>query len=220
MPATTSTLVLPTSGAMFSLETAFGAMTSGGRASAAAAVGTSIETGAAVSAAAVRVSPPTRSTTTSSSTPPSGSRAPGKSDGSTNCSASGHAAVVDRASQRGWLCTDGTADVKFPITTAVSQPEPGTYHVYAKESVTTSTFGGHFSYLDNFVAFAFGTTTGARIGFHAVPHDAAGVPYQPLDTVGTPGFYGASSGCIRVLPAQSQTIWNFLAAGDTVVVIS
>ncbi len=170
--------------------------------------------GASATSSAVRVSPPNRATTTTSVP------APGSSEGSTSCPAAGHAAVIDRANQRAWLCSDGTADVKFPITTAVSQPATGTYQVYAKDKLTTSTFGGHFSYLDNFVAFTRGTNTGARIAFHAVPRNAAGAPYQPLDTVGTPEWFGQSSGCIRVLPAQSQVIWDFLGAGDTVVVIS
>ncbi|MCU1366534.1 MAG: hypothetical protein JWN39_2173, partial [Ilumatobacteraceae bacterium] len=170
------------------------------------ATSTVVQGPAAATAVAVRVSPPKASVPTTV--------VAGSTDGSASCPATGHAAIVDRANQRGWLCTNGTADAKFPITTAVSQPRPGTYHVYAKDKVTTSTFGGHFSYLDNFVAFTYGTNTGARIAFHAVPRNAAGAPYQPLDTVGTPAYYGASSGCIRVLPNQSQMIWDFLAAGD------
>ncbi|MCU1394498.1 MAG: hypothetical protein JWM34_2926 [Ilumatobacteraceae bacterium] len=172
---------------------------------------------AAATAVAVRVAPPVRTTpaTTPGTTPAAGS-----TDGSSSCPTTGHAAVIDRANQRAWLCSDGTAAAKFPITTAVSQPKPGTYHVYAKDKVATSTFGGHFSYLDNFVAFTYGTNTGARIAFHAVPRNAAGAPFQPLDTVGTPAYFGASSGCIRVLPDQSQVIWDFLAIGDAVKVIS
>ena len=198
-----------------------------------AASSTVVQGPAAATAEAVRVSPPKISvpvvsapaTSVPSAVPglAPGSTvgsAPGSTAGSASCPASGHAAVIDRANQRAWLCTDGTAEVKFPVTTAVSQPRPGTYHVFAKDKVTTSTFGGHFSYLDNFVAFTYGTNTGARIAFHAVPRDAAGAPYQPLDTVGTPAYYGASSGCIRVLPAQSQAIWDFLAIGDAVIVIS
>jgi hypothetical protein len=137
-----------------------------------------------------------------------------------HCPASGHAAVIDRAIQRAWLCTDGVPDAPFPITTAREQPAPGTYHVYAKDRLTTSTFGGHFSYLDNFVAFTRGIHTGARIAFHAVPRTASGAPFEPYDAVGTPEWYGASSGCIRVLPAQSQIIWDHLARGDEVIVIS
>jgi len=106
------------------------------------------------------------------------------------------------------------------VTTAISQPVPGTYHVYAKDLVANSTFGGHFSYLDNFIAFTRGVNTGARIAFHAVPRDAAGAAFQPLATVGAPEWRGQSSGCIRVLPDQSGTIWNHLEVGDTVVVIS
>jgi hypothetical protein len=166
-------------------------------------------------ASAVRVSPPKRPTVDPATTP-----APGTTEGSASCPTTGHAAIIDRANQRAWLCVDGTADAKFPITTAVSQPRPGIYHVYAKDKLTTSTFGGHFSYLDNFVAFTRGTNTGARIAFHAVPRNSAGAPYEPYDAVGTPAYYGQSSGCIRVLPAQSQVIWDFLAYGDAVIVIS
>ena len=60
------------------------------------------------------------------------------------------------------------------VTTAISQPLPGTYQVYAKDRVTTSRFGHGFSYLDDFVAFSKGRFTGARIAFHAVPRTAGG----------------------------------------------
>ncbi len=136
------------------------------------------------------------------------------------CPSALRAAVVDRAAERAWLCRSAVASAKFPITTARSQPRPATYHVYAKDKLATSTFGGHFSYLENFVAFAHGIYTGARIAFHAVPRDAAGHPFQPYATVGTAAWYGATSGCIRVLPAQSQVIWDFLQVGDPVVVVS
>lgn len=141
-------------------------------------------------------------------------------DGSEFCPPAGHAAVIDRDSQDAWLCADGAALAKFPITTALTQPDPGTYTVYAKDRVTTSTFGGHFSYLDNFVAFTHGKYTGARVAFHAVPRTAQGAPYQPYDTVGTPEWHGASSGCIRVLPEQSNVIWDHLRIGDSVRVIT
>ncbi len=162
-----------------------------------------VQSAASASAPAVRLAPPH----------------PVVTEGSASCPAVGRAAIIDRAAQRGWLCTDGVADAKFPITTAISEPSPGTYHVYAKDRLTTSTFGGHFSYLDNFVAFTRGTT-GARIGFHAVPRDSAGHPYEPYDALGTLAWYGQSSGCIRVLPAQSVTVWDHLAIGDLVIVVS
>lgn len=158
---------------------------------------------------------------TTSATAQRGARiAPPHPEGSEHCPATGHAAVIDRAAQRAWLCDAGLASAKFPITTAANQPDPGSYRVYGKSKVTTSTFGGHFSYLDNFVAFTRGKFTGARIGFHAVPRTAGGAPYQPYDSVGTPAWYGASSGCIRVVPSQSLLIWNHLAIGDAVIVIT
>jgi hypothetical protein len=129
--------------------------------------------------------------------------------------------VVDRARQRAWLC-DGPyrAGDELRVTTAVSQPKPGTYPVYAKVARTTSTFGGHLSYLDRFVAFTRGLRTGARIAFHAVPHDAEGEPFQNLATVGQLGQQGESSGCIRVLPDDAVKVWDWLSVGDPVVVIS
>jgi hypothetical protein len=145
---------------------------------------------------------------------------PVRPEGSASCPPSGHAAVVDRDSQRGWLCTDGVAGPKFPITTAISQPDPGTYEVYGRDRMTTSDFGGHTSYLDNFVAFSYGKNTGARIAFHAVPRDADGNPYQPYDELGDPDWFGDSSGCIRVMPDESERIWDHLADGDPVVVIT
>ncbi len=140
--------------------------------------------------------------------------------GSEHCPPAGHAAVIDRDAQRAWLCTDGIADEAFPITTAWDQPRPGSYSVYARDRVTTSTFGGHFSYLDHFVAFTRGIHTGARVAFHAVPRSATGFRYQPLDSVGSLDRRGESSGCIRVLPDQAVVIWDHLGIGDTVIVIT
>ena len=133
----------------------------------------------------------------------------------------GHAAVVDRDRQRAWLC-DGPyrEGDELRVTTAITQPKPGTYPVYTKVRMTTSTFGGHLSYLDRFVAFSYGWRTHARIAFHAVPRSAKGVPFQALDTVGDLGQQGESSGCIRVLPDDAVRIWNWLSLGDKVVVIS
>jgi hypothetical protein len=167
------------------------------------AVTSELDSGAVASAPALRLNPPE----------------PANAAESASCPPSGHAAIVDRATQSGWLCTDGSATERFPITTAISQPSVGTYHVYAKDRLTTSTFGGHFSYLDNFVAFTRGQR-GFRIGFHAVPRDGNGNPFQPYDAVGTPEWHGQSSGCIRVLPDQSTVIWDHLKIGDVVKVIS
>ena len=133
----------------------------------------------------------------------------------------GTSAVIDRARQRAWLC-DGPyrQGDELRVTTAITQPDPGTYPVYAKVRMTTSTFGGHLSYLDRFVAFSYGWRTGARIAFHAVPRSAKGVPFQRLDTLGDLNRRGESSGCIRVHPDDAVDIWNWLSIGDKVVVIS
>jgi hypothetical protein len=156
--------------------------------------------------------------------PPAGPDSPGlvRSDAPVaGCPPVGRGAVVDRDRQRAWLCEDSfRVGGEMPVTTALDQPRPGIYAVYAKDRVTTSTFGGHFSYLDHFVAFARGIHTGARVGFHAVPRSGSFVYFQPFESVGQPERRGESAGCIRALPADAVRIWDWLAVGAPVVVVS
>jgi hypothetical protein len=137
-----------------------------------------------------------------------------------HCPDSSHAAVVDRANQQGWLCLDGKLTDSFPLTSAWSQPDPGTYDVYAKDLNASSNLSGEYSTMTHFVAFTKGKYKGARIAFHSVPKYANGEYVQPLDSVGTPEQHGASAGCIRVLPDDAVMIWDYLAVGDQVRVIS
>lgn len=136
------------------------------------------------------------------------------------CAASGHSAVVDRAEQRAWLCDNGEVTHKFVMTSARSQPDPGTYKVYAKDLNSSSILTGKFSTMTHFVAFTRGEHTGARIAFHSIPKYADGSYVQPLDSVGAANMRGASSGCIRVLHEDSVKIWDWLSNGDPVTVIS
>lgn len=136
------------------------------------------------------------------------------------CPDSGRAAVVDRFDQRAWLCEDGEIRADMPITSAVSQPDPGTYEVYAKDLNASSTLSGELSTMTHFVAFAYGKFQGARIAFHSVPKYSNGEYVQPLDSVGTQELHGDSSGCIRVLPDDAELIWSWLDIGDTVTVVS
>ncbi len=136
------------------------------------------------------------------------------------CAPSGHSAVVDRANQRTWLCNDGRVTEKFPMTSAKSQPDPGAYKVYAKDLNSSSMLTGKYSTMTHFVAFTKGKVTGARIAFHSIPKYSNGDYVQPLDSVGTPAKRGVSSGCIRVLYDDSVKIWDWLAIGDPVTVIS
>ncbi|MEP7204182.1 MAG: L,D-transpeptidase [Ilumatobacteraceae bacterium] len=137
-----------------------------------------------------------------------------------NCPTTPHAAVIDRARQRGWLCFNGVALPEFVITTAIEQPDPGTYPVFAKSMRASSRFGGHYSTMTHFVAFTRGEETGARVAFHTVPVLTNGEFAQPLATVGSQMLRGGSSGCIRVLPEQGQVIWDWLQKGDEVRVIN
>ncbi len=137
-----------------------------------------------------------------------------------DCPSTSHGAIVDRANQRGALCADGKITYQFPITTAWSQPDPGTYPVYAKDMNASSNFGGHYSTMTHFVAFTRGKYKGARIAFHSVPKLSDGSWVMPLEAVGTEQYHGESSGCIRVLPDDAQKIWDWLSQGDEVRVIS
>lgn len=136
------------------------------------------------------------------------------------CAPTGRSAVVDRFNQRAWLCESGAVALVMPITSAVSQPDPGTYEVYAKELEASSSLSGELSLMTHFVAFTHGEYQGARIAFHSVPKYTNGEFVQPLDTVGAPELQGESSGCIRVLPDDAVRVWDWLAVGDTVTVVS
>ena len=139
---------------------------------------------------------------------------------SNGCAAAGHSAVVDRVNQRTWLCNDGQITETFVMTSANSQPDPGTYKVYAKDLKASSTLTGKFSTMTHFVAFTRGKYTNARIAFHSIPKYSNGEYVQPLESVGTAEKHGASAGCIRVLPEDSVKIWDWLDKGDPVIVVS
>ena len=136
------------------------------------------------------------------------------------CPSSGRAAVVDRFNQRSWLCEEGSIVEVMPMTSAISQPDPGTYQVYAKDLNASSTLTGEYSTMTHFVAFTYGKYQGARIAFHSIPRYRDGEYVQSLDTVGTEELFGDSSGCIRLLPADAERMWNWLDIGDTVAVVT
>ncbi len=137
-----------------------------------------------------------------------------------DCPSTPRGAIVDRANQRGALCENGVITYEFPITTAWSQPDPGTYPVYAKDLNASSTISGSYSTMTHFVAFTRGKYQGARIAFHSMPKDSNGNYLMPLDTLGNPDYRGQSSGCIRVHPDDAAKIWDWLGQGDEVRVIS
>ena len=136
------------------------------------------------------------------------------------CAESGRSIVVDKQWQRAWFCQDGAVGEVIPITTAASQPDAGTYDVYAEDYQSWSTLTGQPATLDRFVAFTYGKYQGLRIGFHAVPYYADATLVQPLESVGDLARFGESSGCIRVLPEHAEAIYTSLSLGDEVRVIS
>jgi hypothetical protein len=137
------------------------------------------------------------------------------------CPAGAHAAVVDRERQRAWLCDAGTAVYEFPFTGAISQPDPGTYPVYAKDLNSSSSGKAGVSTMTHFVAFTYGKFRGARIAFHSLPiWQRTGEWVQPLESVGDLDRRGESAGCLRVLPDDAVRVWDWLAEGDEVRVIN
>jgi peptidoglycan hydrolase-like protein with peptidoglycan-binding domain len=144
---------------------------------------------------------------------------PPRPDPST-CAAEGRSVVVDREFQRAWFCDAGVIDRTIPITSAWSQPDPGSYDVYAKDLNASSSLTAVYSTMTHFVAFTYGKVAGARIAFHSVPKTRDGAFVQELDTVGDLDERGNSEGCIRVLPDDAVAIWDWLSIGDEVRVIS
>lgn len=174
------------------------------------AVTTAASSSSAGSATAVTTAPPAEPTTWTDAPGADASECPGTARG----------IVIDRRWQRAWMCAEGAVATVFPITSAASQPDPGTYPIYALDYQTSSNFGEAPSTLDRFVAFTYGKYEGARIGFHAVPYFADGSLAQPLDSVGDLERFGETSGCIRVLPDHAELIYGTMQVGDEVRVIS
>ncbi|MGD9998809.1 MAG: L,D-transpeptidase [Ilumatobacteraceae bacterium] len=137
------------------------------------------------------------------------------------CPGGGHGAVIDRDRQRTWLCDDGVAGDELPFTGAISQPDPGTYEVYAKDLRASDSSQRGVSTMTHFVAFTHGKFRGARIAFHSLPVWASnGEWVQPPESVGDIGRRGESAGCLRMLPDDAARVWDWLAVGDDVVVIN
>jgi len=136
------------------------------------------------------------------------------------CPGTPRGAVIDRVEQRAWLCEGRRIVRRMPVTTATNQPDPGIYPIYAKDAQARSFFGPQASTLDQFVAFTYGKFQGARIAFHAIPRYDDGSLAQPPESVGTPERWGDSSGCIRLRPEDALALWDFLAIGDQVRVLT
>ena len=177
-----------------------------------------VDTAAPTTTSPTTIPPTTTSTTSTIPEPTTTTTAAPVID--PNCPLTPHAAVIDRDRQRAWLCDNGVALPEFVVTTAREQPDPGTYPVYAKSMRASSRLSGHYSTMTHFVAFARGEETGARVAFHTVPVLRTGEYVQPLASVGTQMEFGASAGCIRVLPEQGQVIWDWLQKGDEVRVVT
>ncbi len=136
------------------------------------------------------------------------------------CPTTPRAVAVDRDRQRAWLCDEGRAVYEFPFTGAITQPDAGTYPVYAKDLEAFSTLSGPTNFMTHFVAFTYGKQQGARIAFHSVPTYRDGSSVQPWESVGEPSMRGQSAGCLRVLPDDAVRVWDWLEVGDEVRVIN
>lgn len=150
--------------------------------------------------------PVTQPGTTPTPDAPAASALPG-------CPSTGRAAVVDKAAQRFWLCTDGQSVTdRLKMTTASARyglPSIGTHTVFSKDVISVGIDG---STLHRFVSF-YRTPQNSRIGFHQYVH-------QDPNTIGDLNQRGASAGCLRVSTDDSWTVWDHLRIGDKVVVIT
>ena len=80
------------------------------------------------------------------------------------------ASIVDRATQRAWLCGDGAVVGGDAESRRRGRcPIPAPIRCTPRTSTATSTLGGHDSRMTHFVAFSYGERTGARVAFHSVP---------------------------------------------------
>lgn len=146
------------------------------------------------------------------------------------CTATGTSAAIDRESQRAWLCVGGLLVAEFPVTTAWSQPDPGTYRVWSRSRNAVAYEGARLSYsMEYFVVFASGEQSGARVGFHTVPRCLVSDPAigcvkgeyaQSFVSVGDLAYRGQSHGCIRVLPDTAAVLWASLPLGARVTVLT
>lgn len=146
------------------------------------------------------------------------------------CTATGTSAAIDRELQRAWVCVDGELVEQIPITTAWSQPDPGTYQVWSRSRNAVAYEGTRLAYsMEHFVVFASGEQTGARVGFHSVPRCLITDPSigcvkgeyaQSFSSVGSLAYRGQSHGCIRVLPDDASLLWFSLPIGSRVTVLN
>ena len=133
----------------------------------------------------------------------------------------GASAVVDRFNQRSWLCEPGEITDVMPITSAISQPDPGTYEVYAKDLDASSTLTGEYSDDDPL----------RRVHLRQVPGCPHRVPQRPevrerrLRATARQRRHPASCTATRraaseSCPEHAELIWKWLDIGDTVIVVT
>lgn len=127
-------------------------------------------------------------------------------------SGAGRRVVFSVGRQRIWWIDDQDVVIgTVPVSGRAGTPELGTFAVYSKTEHATGLDGSKMS---KFVRFTKGPN-GWAIGFHGIPTDD-GVPVQTEEQLGEP----LSHGCIRQGAFATDLTWEFLAVGDTVVVVA
>jgi hypothetical protein len=130
-----------------------------------------------------------------------------------NCGAqpSGQAVMVDKRTQRAWLCRNGAAvSGLLPFTSGPTYQAPrGVYRVYFKRNPWWSLGGLR---LNNFTGFTRGVN-GDRIGFHQYV-------IMPESLVGSEAYRNRSGGCFRMRARDAQLVYQFTDLGTAVHVLT
>lgn len=129
-------------------------------------------------------------------------------------SGEGRRIVYSGDEQMVWLVAeDETVLANYLVSGRTGMPEPGTYPVFSKSTVTRS-FLDPNTIMRWMVRFA--RTEKTNIGFHDIPVRGDGSPYQSVDELGT----ALSGGCIRQEWDAAKRLYRFADVGTPVVVTS
>ena len=137
------------------------------------------------------------------------------------CPATLRGAVVDRQAQRAWLCEVGAIVRVMPITSAGDQPDPGDLRGLRRGPVDDVVLraGSRARSTTSWRSRAASTRAPASA---STPCPATATARSPSRSRASaaPELFGASSGCIRLRPEDAAAVYDFLAVGHQVHVIS
>jgi hypothetical protein len=124
-------------------------------------------------------------------------------------SGSGRRIVYSLDQQRVWIVeAEERVSGSWLVSGRKSIPKPGDYAIFSRSRWTTSTDGEvRMEFM-----LRFARTSGAAIGFHAIPIDEEGRPVQSEEELGQP----RSRGCVRQARPDAEHLWNWAPDGTAV----